>query len=474
MRTMHGCGAAAAVIAVMAGAPVLASGDPAATRTPSDREASSDREAERLAARLDAYLGPLAASADFSGIVRIERDGRLVTERRYGFADWTTRAPFADDTLFAGASITKGVLAVLLLDLAEAGALRLDDPVGRILPILADRPGLTIEAVLRHRAGLPRDLPGGADLGAEGVAGWLVRDPARLGPPGEERYSNVGYALLAEVAEAAGGAPFADLAARRVLRPAGMTASHIAQGPISDLPTGAQPHTAGPPPLGVETPTPARVERGASGLAVTVADLARWGAALAARQDTALFAGDDPLGSLNEGTDHGLRYLAAQGSLPGYAAGVTVWPDTGLTVAYAANLFGHPVLNLDDVLRDVAYGAAPDPLPPRPADAPLDERHRRLAGRFEHPAFGLLVIGPDASGQGMRLTMPEREAYWSFYLTPVAQGRLHWRAFDVVFAPGAGGGVTAEARLARDELLLLKRTEDTDEDAVGGSGSVGD
>ena len=411
-----------------------------------------------LAARLDAYLEPLAAQSEFSGVVRVERDGEVMAERRYGYADWTSRADHRSGTLYAGASITKGVLAVLLLDLAEAGALDLDAPVHALLPVLPERPDVTVRTVLRHRAGLPRDLPTSADL-AGGVAAWLAGNPEAFGPAGEEAYSNVGYALLAEVAEAAGGASFAELAADRVLRPAGMMDSLVSNDPVSALPGGARPYTAGPPPLGVAAPVPARVEPGASGLAVTVADLAAWGEALSDRRGTALFAGDDPLGSLNAGEGPVGAYVGAQGTLPGYAAGVTAWPDTGVTVAYVANLFSAPVLDLDATLRRIVAGEDVAPPPTRPADRPLSAAHAALAGDYDHPAFGPVTIARDASGQGMRITMPEREPYWTFYLTPVEGGRLHWRAFDTVFEPGEGGGLaaTAKARTAPERLVLPPR-----------------
>lgn len=417
--------------------------------------------AEALAKRLDAYFAPLAATADFSGIIRVERDRRVLIERRYGYADWEAKRPHDDGTVFAAASITKSVLAALLLDLNEEGILALDDAVARHLPVLEGRLGASLDDVLRHRAGLPRDLPEdlGTDAAADGIARWLATRPDLLSASGKKAYSNVGYALLAEVIEAATGEPFGLLAERRLLMPAGMTQSLVTDVAVERLPGGAQPYTAGPSPLGVQAPVAAVVDVGASGLVVTVRDLAHWGTALGERRDTALFEGDDPLGSLERGVDEGLLYLSAQGSLPGYAAGVTVWPDAELTVAYATNLFNHPVIGIEDILRGIVHGEAPEPLAPRPPDVALEEAHLSLAGRYEHPAFGPVLIEADPSGHGMRLTMPQREAYWSFYLTPIEGGRLHWRAFDTIFEAGLGSAIDAVAWSLRDpERFSMYRT----------------
>lgn len=412
---------------------------------------------DHLNARLDDYFAPLAATSDFSGIIRIEEHGKLIAERQYGFADWPIEAPHDDETLYAGASITKGVLAVLILNLADDEVLSLDDPVHRFLPVLGDHPLITIEAVLDHTAGLPRDVKADIDFDAYegGMAGWLRDNETLLGQPGKEAYSNVGYALLAQLVETATGESFATLARERVLMPAGMTESFISAEDVADLPKGAKAYMAGPAPDGVATPRPANIEAGASGLVVTARDLSLWGQALAGMRETPLFMRDDPLGSLNLREEDGRVYLSAQGSLPGYAAGVTVWPEQDVTVVYVSNLFNYPVLGIERILRDIVYGDAPSPQPPRPADVTLSERHTALAGLYEHPDFGTVMISKDASGLGMRLTALERGPEWNFYLTPILENGLHWRAFDMLIEAGPDGAVLLKNRLSKDQDAVV-------------------
>ena len=66
-------------------------------------------------------------------------------------------------TIFRMASHTKMFTSIAVLQLRDAGKLRLDDPVAKYLPWLHikpasdDDPAITIENLLTHGSGLPRE-----------------------------------------------------------------------------------------------------------------------------------------------------------------------------------------------------------------------------------------------------------------------------------------------------------------------------
>ncbi len=429
----------------LAGAVVLLASACAATppRAPASPALAVVAEDPQLAARVDAYFAPLAAHADLSGTLVVMRGERPVLVRHYGYADWPARRAHTLDTRYSAASVTKGVVAATLVQLERAGTVSLDQPVGRWLPALADRPGMSLRAVLHHSAGLPRDLPDDFPIGEAEVATWLAAHPDRLQTPGKERYSNVGYALLAEVVSRASGRPFEEVARDLVLRPAGMDESQVALQTADHVPGGALPYTAGPEPEGVMTPVPAPLEIGSSGLVTTATDLARWARTLADGAYPELFVDEDPLGSIDTGRDDNGEFVAVQGTLPGYSANAIAWRGSDLAVSYTGNLFDYPVLRMGRTLRGLLGATPPTPPPVRPGAVPLSASHRALAGRYEHPDFGTLRIDEVPGRGGMTLTMPGKPAYWSFHLTPIADGGLHWRAFDVVFRAGESGGLSA-------------------------------
>src|SRR6266536_2749795 len=151
-----------------------------------------------------------------------------VWTKAFGYADVGAKTAATPQTLYRIGSITKTFTALAILQLHEAGKLRLDDRVrdhvtttaigARNLGVL----DVTIRELLTHSSGLQRELPG---------TWWSEPSfPAQIPdhfsatyPSGTEwKYSNVGYALLGEVIAAAGGEPWARYLERRILGPLGM------------------------------------------------------------------------------------------------------------------------------------------------------------------------------------------------------------------------------------------------------------
>jgi CubicO group peptidase (beta-lactamase class C family) len=160
----------------------------------------------------------------------------------FGARDLEDNAPATPETLFGVGSCTKSFTAAAVVQLAEAGALSLEDPVDDYLPHLADAPGdpVTLADLLTHTSGLPSD----------GSAGPLITRPLGLGhvevplsSRGDFRrhvqdaadgrvtdretffYYNSGYTMLGLVVEAVTGRPYAEYVADELLAPLGMDRS---------------------------------------------------------------------------------------------------------------------------------------------------------------------------------------------------------------------------------------------------------
>ena len=86
--------------------------------------------------------------------------GRRVVCRGYGFRDRESKRPATPDTIYGLASITKSFTALAMLQLQEAGRLRVDAPVVRYLPeFRTPNPAwtrrTTLHHFLTHTTGLP-------------------------------------------------------------------------------------------------------------------------------------------------------------------------------------------------------------------------------------------------------------------------------------------------------------------------------
>lgn len=109
---------------------------------------------------LDTTLQTAVAKEAIVGTVTVVlRDGQPVYQRAVGYADRESRTPMQLDTVFRLASVTKPIVTLAALRLAEAGKLELDAPITRylpeFLPKLGDRaPVIRVRQLLTHTSGL--------------------------------------------------------------------------------------------------------------------------------------------------------------------------------------------------------------------------------------------------------------------------------------------------------------------------------
>ncbi|MAT05750.1 MAG: serine hydrolase, partial [Acidimicrobiaceae bacterium] len=188
---------------------------------------------------LNARVDEIAADVRFSGVVRIDLDGRPVVERAYGLADRSHAVANTIDTQFGTASGSKTLTALAVMSLIEDRILQLDTTarslLGTDLPLIDDR--VTVEHLLGHRSGIGDYLdedemddmndyvltvPVHTLVTTEDFLPVLDGHPMKSAPGEQFTYCNGGYVVLALLAERASGVPFHDLVDERVCRPAGL------------------------------------------------------------------------------------------------------------------------------------------------------------------------------------------------------------------------------------------------------------
>jgi serine beta-lactamase-like protein LACTB, mitochondrial len=152
----------------------------------------------------------------------------VVFARGYGLADLERRDPVTPATVFRLQSTQKLLTAAAVLGLAEAGRLRLDDPVQAYCPAFGVRGWpVTLRELLSHQGGIRQsdlaDLFNSRHYGSTDAAlRRFARDSLAYEPGTSVVYSNAGYTLLACAMEGATGRPYDSTLAALVLRPAGM------------------------------------------------------------------------------------------------------------------------------------------------------------------------------------------------------------------------------------------------------------
>jgi CubicO group peptidase (beta-lactamase class C family) len=181
----------------------------------------------------------VAAETGFSGVVRVDRGDGADLAKAYGLALRGHQIATTVDTQFAIASGGKGLTALTVVSLIEAGMLDAATTVrsvlGDDLPLIGAE--VTVEQLLAHRSGIGDYVD--EEAGNE-ITDYVLPVPvhelatteqflrvldgyAAKFPPGERfSYCNSGYVVLALIAERASGIPFHELVQQRVCEPAGM------------------------------------------------------------------------------------------------------------------------------------------------------------------------------------------------------------------------------------------------------------
>ena len=108
-----------------------------------------------IAARLDAAVEQAIIEADFSGVLMLNRGGKVVYQRAVGQAEREFGAANRIDTRFNVASIGKMFTATAVLRLVEQRRIDLDAPILRYLP---DYPVRTIAEQITVRQLLSTSL----------------------------------------------------------------------------------------------------------------------------------------------------------------------------------------------------------------------------------------------------------------------------------------------------------------------------
>ncbi|WP_250445406.1 serine hydrolase [Actinotalea sp. C106] len=177
-----------------------------------------------------------AAHLRVPGVQLAVRSGdELVLDEAIGVADLSTGEPLRTDHLFRIASHSKTFTATAVMQLVQAGRLRLDDPAGTWVPELADGgspiAAATVRELLGHQAGVIRDgdhadfwqlaypFPDREAL----LAAVLADGGATLARNEHFKYSNLGYGLLGLIVEAVSGQGYAEHLREHVTAPLGLT-----------------------------------------------------------------------------------------------------------------------------------------------------------------------------------------------------------------------------------------------------------
>ena len=445
---------------------VLAAPDPRLRAQTTAAAPGLGRDADVLGAQrlFSAWLEGQMLYRHLPGIaVGVVVDQDLVWATGFGFADTGKQVPITPQTKFRMASHSKLFTATAIMQLRERGKLRLDDPVSKHLPWFqvkaseSEDPPITIEELLTHSSGLPReagshwttfDFPT-----SEQLKTLMAERRAPFSPEVRWKYSNLAYSVAGLVIEAVSGQKWADYVQQHIYQPLGMTSSSVDQdasgmaiGYGRLMPDGTR---------GVNRFIDARGMAAATGITSTVEDMARF---VSAQFRKGQMGGRQILstGSLREmhrvrvlennwtqGNAIGFAvrrerdkvYVSHGGSYPGYQTNTLMQLDGKVGVIVLTNADdSNPGAIATQLMNTVGEAMAKAAAPPPPTPT-WDPSWSRFAGLYRGRGSDshvvelnkrLVIITPNAAN----LDNPIR-------LEPIGNGQFRYVA-------AAGGGPVGE------------------------------
>ncbi|MEP7378503.1 MAG: serine hydrolase domain-containing protein [Chloroflexota bacterium] len=306
-----------------------------------------------------------------------------------GLADVGLDEAASADVPFVVGSITKTFVSAAIMQLADEGALSIDDPLSNWLPNYPNADQITLRMLLSHTSGIFNlyESPKYSLVVTNPHKTWTPQDvldklagPPYCDPGACYHYSNTGFILLGLVVEAQTGKPFGTVLQKRFFTPLGLDSTYF-QGD-------------GPPPAGVArgyrvangnnvaiddgsgyrpTQSEGTVIWAAGGIVASALDIAHWG--------RALYGGDvvsaDALAQMtdfvfqpgNEGGYYGLGTRMRKfdgismeghtGTLRAFNAAMWYLPSLDLTVVVMTNRTAVDANAITDALLAVAVPAIP-------------------------------------------------------------------------------------------------------------------
>ncbi|NNF26701.1 MAG: beta-lactamase family protein, partial [Gemmatimonadetes bacterium] len=432
---------------------------------PSHASAQSPASDPEVEAQIGLFSAWMEGQIEIRGlpgvVVGVVAGDDLVWSEGFGHADMDSDRPMGRDTRFRMASHSKLFTATAIMQLREEGKLRLDDPVVDYLPWFtfespsSDDPPVTIEHLLTHSSGLPREAGSHwSDLDfptAEEVRDLMPMRRAPFSPEVRWKYSNLAYTLAGMIVEEVSGMGWADYLQENIFDPLGMNASSVDM-PDPQLATGYGSRM----PDGSRLVFPfvdARGMAAATGLTSTVPDMARF---VSAQFREGPRGGDRLLSTPSLREMHRVRmlenhwqsgqgigfsvrriedklYVGHGGGYPGFTTNTSIQLDSEVGVIVLTNTNDSNPSQIGRELMSTVGEAVAEATAPEPEHVAWDPAWERFAGLY----------GREGRGRTRVLVMNERlvtmnpwaSSIGTTELEPMGDGTFR------MLAPTGGGAV---------------------------------
>jgi CubicO group peptidase (beta-lactamase class C family) len=346
------------------------------------------RRVDKAAVRrtVDSLASAFLASKEAPGVSIVVTKGHdTLVSQGFGMADLENSVPATPHTVYRIGSITKQFTSASVMQLVEAGRVKLDEPIGTYLPSLPARwRPATVRQLLNHTSGIPSytDIGPrwlkriGQPMTPDSLVALTADDTLTFAPGTGWRYDNSGYVVLGMLIEKVSGKSYAQYIDEKLFKPLGLTETmYCSNAPI--IPHRAQGY--GKDSSGWRNAAFIDMTQpfSAGALCSSALDLARWNQALSSGRVVSAASYREmttPVGAaaprhygfgLMQDTIDGHRVIMHGGGIPGFSTFNGWLPDDSISITVLPN---SESARPDRVFRGIAraaLGMAPEQAPRR-------------------------------------------------------------------------------------------------------------
>ncbi len=373
------------------------------------------------ASELDAFFDHLYHHNRFMGSVAVLSGGEIVYRRSVGLANVEQQIPNTDRTRYHIGSITKVFTAALVLQLAEEGKLRLNQPLSDFFNGFPAADQITLTRLLHHRSGLF------SFTSDPEYTSWMTEPKPRnellelmrsydlhFEPGSRTEYSNSNYVLLGFIIEDVAGMSYQEALEARITGPLGLEDTYYGMQISADR-NESYSYSYGYSDGWEKQPeTDMSIPHGAGALMSTPTDVVRFA--------HALFNGKvlgpaslEKMTQLKDRYGMGLMHyvfhdktgFGHSGGIDGFQSNLVAFPDEDLYIALTANAIAWSNNSLLVTLLDASQGKPVELSDLETVTLP-EEHLRSLAGTYASGQIPLEIriweeegnLMVEATGQG--------------------------------------------------------------------------
>jgi CubicO group peptidase (beta-lactamase class C family) len=170
-----------------------------------------------------------------SGVsVLVSKNGEIIYEKGFGYADIGNKVPVTPDTKFRIGSITKQFTASAILKLQEEGEISVTDKLSKFIPDFPRGDEVTIHHLLTHTSGIHSftDRPNFLKYVTLSITPKSLVDSIKTWPydfnPGDRwLYNNSGFFILGYIVETISGKSLGEYLSENFFKPLGMNSTGL-------------------------------------------------------------------------------------------------------------------------------------------------------------------------------------------------------------------------------------------------------